>query len=88
MSNTTDCHFNCRDVFYDGGRRRVREVLIRGGNQILMPFFRSAAAEGYGQQTLECIDKGIIITIITVNVSYRVRLFRLLAEFRLFMSAW
>ncbi|XP_071785812.1 L-fucose kinase-like [Asterias amurensis] len=48
-----------RDVFYDGGRRRVREVLIRGGNQILMPFFRSAAVEGYCQQTLECIDQGI-----------------------------
>ncbi|XP_038068725.1 L-fucose kinase-like [Patiria miniata] len=48
-----------RDLFYSGGQRRVRDVLLRGGNQVLMPFFKSATVEGYAQQLLENIDQGI-----------------------------
>ncbi|XP_022083958.1 L-fucose kinase-like [Acanthaster planci] len=48
-----------RELFYGMGRHRVKDVLLAGDNQILMPFLRSAAVEGYAVQILETVDQGI-----------------------------
>ncbi|XP_078608481.1 L-fucose kinase-like isoform X1 [Branchiostoma floridae x Branchiostoma japonicum] len=46
-----------RDLFYSVGQHHVRKVLLSGRGGCLLPFFKSAAVEGYHRQVLVTLDQ-------------------------------
>ncbi|XP_078688390.1 L-fucose kinase-like isoform X1 [Branchiostoma floridae x Branchiostoma belcheri] len=46
-----------RDLFYSVGQHHVQKVLLTGREGCLLPFFKSAAVEGYHRQVLVALDQ-------------------------------
>eukprot|EP00058_Branchiostoma_floridae_P019145 XP_002604634.1 hypothetical protein BRAFLDRAFT_92868 [Branchiostoma floridae] len=51
-----------RDLFYSVGQHHVRKVLLSGRGGCLLPFFKSAAVEGYHRQVLGTLDQVVTRT--------------------------
>ena len=50
------CYF--RRLYYEVGRRRMKETLMGAKNNCLLPFFKNSVVENYGPELLNELDKG------------------------------